>query len=82
MRWQFKQGHYYEEDYEYNLDIFCPNCGSEGLWSEVSSGDYYQGPTVVCTRCLSAGTQVLEFSPVKGEWGQTAEILRKYCDGR
>lgn len=52
--------HWYDRWYEWT-DLYCPNCGVQGLWMEEGEGDYYQGPEFVCTGCgrsctLSGGT--------------------------
>lgn len=46
---QYPSYHYIEE---YKLtDYFCPNCGSKNVWEEDSEGDFYVGPSLVCTKC-------------------------------
>ena len=37
--------------YEREDTIFCPNCGQMGVWTESGAGDYYVGPTSLCTAC-------------------------------
>ena len=31
--------------------IFCPDCGEQEVWTEEGGGDYYQGPSHICTAC-------------------------------
>lgn len=48
----YKLGHSYDFEYE-KTELFCPNCGSKSVWVEQGEGDYYSGPTHVCTNCWS-----------------------------
>lgn len=42
--------HHYFETYQRDESIYCPSCGSKGVW--VSDGaDYYQGQEHICTNC-------------------------------
>lgn len=43
--------HHYFENYSLDRNIYCPNCASFGkVWVE-AEGDYYCGPTHLCTNC-------------------------------
>lgn len=35
---------------------YCANCGKKEVWSDNSAGDYYEGPTFLCTSCENAFT--------------------------
>lgn len=48
---EYKTHHYFEE-YDYQLDIFCPSCGTKNVWMS-KEGDYYVGETYLCTNCNS-----------------------------
>jgi hypothetical protein len=30
---------------------FCPACGKKTVWTEDGEGDFYRGPTTVCSSC-------------------------------
>lgn len=51
----YKAGHSYNYVYELT-DLFCPCCSKKTIWSEISAGDYYEGPTHVCRSCESCFT--------------------------
>jgi predicted RNA-binding Zn-ribbon protein involved in translation (DUF1610 family) len=40
----------YEDIYERST-LFCPNCGEQAVWLNVSSDDYYLGISGVCIAC-------------------------------
>ena len=31
--------------------LYCPNCGKQTVYVEDNDGDYYEGPTHLCTSC-------------------------------
>ena len=33
--------------------LFCPNCGTRGVWFVLSDEDYYEGMPHICTNCKS-----------------------------
>lgn len=33
------------------LNLFCPNCGKQGVWRKRETGDYYLGEDHVCIEC-------------------------------
>ena len=47
----YKAGHSYNERWDYDEEMFCPNCGVKGIWFEWGEGDYYLGPTHICLAC-------------------------------
>lgn len=38
-------------EFDEQPETFCPNCGSKGLWEDLSSYDYYQGTQSWCLTC-------------------------------
>ena len=40
-----------ETEVELNKDIFCPKCGKKEVYTEMSEGDYYEGPYNYCKNC-------------------------------
>ncbi len=52
---KYDNGHSYDFEYE-KTDLFCPSCGKQTVWFESSEGDFYEGPTHVCTECTSSFT--------------------------
>lgn len=42
--------HHYVEKYTYQKSIHCPDCGKLSVWAS-HEGDYYEGPTHLCTEC-------------------------------
>lgn len=55
---EFENSHHYIKEYLQCSDAkFCPQCGVEGLlWTENSEGDYYLGPSTICTNCAHSFT--------------------------
>ena len=50
------KNHHYLRDWSLE-DIYCPKCAKSGcVWSERGDGDYYCGPTHVCTNCRASFT--------------------------
>lgn len=48
---EYPGSHYYWTEYTQEKSLYCPHCGQQGtLWTE-SGGDYYQGPSSLCTHC-------------------------------
>lgn len=41
--------HHYITEFD-KTSFFCPNCGNKEVWVE-GEGDYYVGPTYLCTSC-------------------------------
>jgi len=39
------------EHWVYAKDFRCGKCGRLGVWHEDTAGDYYYGPSAICTRC-------------------------------
>jgi len=37
-------------------NYYCPNCGKKEVWTDNGPGDYYEGPTFLCTNCQNAFT--------------------------
>lgn len=35
---------------------YCPSCGKRETWTDNGAGDYYEGPTFLCTNCEIAFT--------------------------
>ena len=56
----YPAGHHYVDDWE-RLEIFCPECGKRAIWRECNEGDYYVGPSYLCSEC-GGGGQIL-FGP-------------------
>lgn len=52
---KYEHGHSYEESYE-KTELYCPGCGTKGLWDELDAGDYYVGENFVCVACGSVFT--------------------------
>ena len=44
-----------EEILFYWEDMYCPECGSKGMWMNDDEADYYLGPYFFCGKCRSAG---------------------------
>lgn len=36
-----------------STEYFCPSCGKQTVWVETGDGDFYVGPTHLCTSCSS-----------------------------
>ena len=36
-------------------EMYCPECGSRGMWMNEDEGDYYLGPDFFCGKCRSSG---------------------------
>lgn len=52
-KWQrdnFAESQHYMETWE-DTRFFCPNCGEKTVWVEGSPGDYYVGPSYLCSSC-------------------------------
>lgn len=52
---EFEDSHHYEEEFEFEENIYCSNCGHKGIWEEQGCGDYYYGNITHCTSCFSTG---------------------------
>ena len=50
----YRAGHSYDEVWE-PLEIYCPECGEQRVWRDTSEGDYYVGPTYLCSACGACG---------------------------
>lgn len=50
---KYELGHSYTESFEIDNSLWCPACGSKGLWIDCSEGDYYAGPDIYCASCGS-----------------------------
>jgi len=44
---------YTEYDLKFIDYLYCPFCGSLGIWEETTEGDYYDGPLKYCENCKS-----------------------------
>lgn len=44
--------HSYDERWDRDATLFCPECGKQGtVWADASEGDYYVGPEHICAAC-------------------------------
>ena len=47
---KYKLGHSYQETWRKG-DLRCPWCGLKCVWEEQFGGDYYCGPSFMCSSC-------------------------------
>ena len=53
---KYSLGHTLRSTYVFEKSLHCPNCGALSVWCDSSEGDYYVGPTYVCTECRHTWT--------------------------
>jgi len=46
--------HTVEKELLYQIGLVCPYCGTDSVWREVGSDDYYLGATYYCNDCFSS----------------------------
>jgi len=59
IRYHSKDGslsHTYIESFEYDELVYCPHCGSLGIWVKAGVGDYHVGSEHQCTNCSAVFT--------------------------
>jgi len=56
VRVTYNGGHSRISKWYYWNEMFCPECGHQGIWMEDDMGDYYVGSTHVCINCSSSFT--------------------------
>jgi transcription elongation factor Elf1 len=55
IKYKINKNNYHFEEVE-KLNLYCPNCGEQEVYSETSEGDYYEGETHYCKNCTYSFT--------------------------
>jgi len=64
MTVRYEAGHCYQETWERQPTLWCPNCGQKGgLYEECGPGDYYVGNQSICCWCFHHGHFITGMSP-------------------
>ncbi len=68
--------HTYIESFEYNELMYCPHCGSLGIWIEEGIDDYSVGSSHQCTNCSAVFTLQLHIPDESDQVKQRLAHLR------
>ena len=76
---RYAMGHSYPETWKLG-ELFCPECGKQGVWEEQSDGDYYVGANFLCIECCHAFTIQGPYNAKESDgetcWLQRIETIR------